>query len=73
MEYPEVTANMAGPSTTPSKSKEKQLAVSSDESNTKPEGVYRHTRTRNGAVSSVDYSALARGIEVSESHPTITE
>ena len=32
-----------------------------------PEGVYRHIRTRTGAVAPVDYSALARGIEVSES------
>jgi len=38
-----------------------------------PEGVYRHTRTRTGAVAPVDYSALARGIEVSESHSVIAE
>jgi len=31
-EYPEVTSNMVGPSTTPSKSKGKQLAVNSEES-----------------------------------------
>ena len=35
-EYPEVTANMADPSTTPSRSKEKQPIVESD---TEPEGV----------------------------------
>ena len=35
--------------------------------------MYRHTRTRNGAVAPVDYSALARVIEVSESHSAIVE
>jgi len=51
VEYPEVTANMVGPSLTPSKSKGKQLAVSSEESDVdrspdlkdiliEPEGVY---------------------------------
>jgi len=54
MEYPEVTANMT------SRSKEKQPAVSSDESDAELEVVYRHTRTRTGAVALVDYSALAR-------------
>ena len=64
---------MVGPSTTPSRSREKQPAVSSDESDTESEGVYRHTRTRTGAVAWVDYSALARGIEVSGSHSVIAE
>jgi len=64
---------MAGPCTTPSRNRRKQPAVSSDESDTKPEGVYRHTRTRTGAVAPVDYSALARGIEATESHSTIAE
>jgi len=40
MEYPEVTAYVVGPSTTPSKTKGKQPIVSSDESDTEPEGVY---------------------------------
>jgi len=35
--------------------------------------VYQHTRTRTGAVAPVNYSALARGIEVSESHSAIAE
>jgi len=35
--------------------------------------VYQHTRTRTGAVAPVDYSALARGIEVCESHFAIAE
>ena len=38
-EYPELTANMM------SRSGGKQPVVSSDESDTEPEGVYRHTRT----------------------------
>jgi len=67
MEYPEVTANMA------SRSREKQPAVSSDESDTEPEGVYQHTRTRTGAVAPINYSPLARDIKVSESHSAITE
>ena len=72
-EYPEVTANVVGLSTTPSKNKGKQPIVRSDESDTEPEGVYRHTRTRTGVMAPVDYSALARDIEVSESHSAIVE
>ena len=67
MEYPEITANMA------SRSRGKQPAVSSDESDAAPEGVYRHTHTRIGMVGPVDYSALAWGIEVNESHSAIAE
>ena len=47
--------------------------VSSDESDTEPEGVYRHTCTRTGAVAPINYSALARGIEVNESHSAVAE
>ena len=47
--------------------------VSSDESDTEPEGVYRHTRTQTGVISPVNYSALARGIEVNDSHSAIVE
>jgi len=47
--------------------------VSSDESDTEPEGVYRHTRTRTGAVAPINYSALARGIEVNNSHSAVAE
>jgi len=54
VEYLEVTAKMVGPRFTPSKSKGKQLAISSEESDddwspglkdalAEPEGVYRHT------------------------------
>jgi len=73
VEYPEVTTNVVDPCTTPSKTKKKQPIVSSDESDTKPEGVYRHTCTRTGVIAPVDYSVLARGIEVSELHSVIVE
>ena len=65
VEYPEVTANMMGPSTTPSRTKGKQPIVNSDEFDTEPEGVYQYTRTRTGVIAPVDYSALARVIEES--------
>ena len=38
-----------------------------------PEGVYRHTRTRTGAVAPINYSALARGIGANESHSAVAE
>jgi len=66
-EYPETTANMA------SRSRGKQPVVSSDESDTEPEGVYRHTRIRTGAIAPINYSALARGIEVNDSHSAVAE
>ena len=47
--------------------------VSSDESDTEPEGVYRHIRTRIGVIAPINYSALARGIEVNDSHSAIAE
>ena len=56
---------MTGLSTTPSRSRE------SDESDDEPEGMYHHTRTRTSVVAPVDYSALAWGLEVSESHSAI--
>ena len=55
MKYPEVTVNMVGPSITLSRSKEKQPIVSSDESDTEPEGVYQHPRTGTGVIALVDY------------------
>jgi len=61
------------PSTTLSRTKRKQAIVSSDESDIEPEGVYRHTRTQTDVIALVDYSALARGIEVSKSHFAIAE
>ena len=64
---------MVGPSTIPSKTKGKQPIVRSDESDTELEGVYQHTRTRTGVIAPVDYSALTRGIKVSESHSAIAE
>ena len=35
--------------------------------------MYRHTHTRTGVIAPVDYNALARGIEVSESYSAIAE
>ena len=75
---------MVGSSSTPSKSKGKQLAISSEQSDvdrspglndilTKPEGVYWHTRTRTGTINLVDYSLLARGIEVNDEYFAIIE
>ena len=64
---------MVGSSTTPSRNKGKQLIVSSDESDTEAEGVCRHTHTQTGVIAPVDYSALTRGSEVSESHSAIAE
>jgi len=56
-----------------SRSRGKQPAISTDESDTELEGVYRHTRTRTGAIPPIDYNALARGIEVNDSHSAIAE
>jgi len=64
---------MVGPNTTLSRTKGKQPIVSSDESDTEPEGVYRYTRTRTDTIAPVDYNALTRGIEVSEAHSAIVE
>ena len=72
-EYPEVTANMVGPSTMPNRTKGEQPIVSSDESDIKPEGVYRHTCTRICAIALLDYSTLTRGIEVSETYSAIAK
>jgi len=74
---PRSDCNMVGPSFTPKKSKGKQLAVSSEESDidrssglkdilVEPEGVYQYTRTRTGTIAPVDYSLLAREIEVND-------
>jgi len=79
-----MTANMVGPSFTPSKSKGKQLVVNSKKSDAdrslglkdalvEPEGVYRYTQTRTGTIAPVDYSLLARGIEVNDEHSAIIE
>jgi len=38
-----------------------------------PEVVYRHTQTRTGVIAPVDYSLLAREIEVNDGHSTIIE
>jgi len=64
---------VVGPNITQSKTKGKQPIVSSDESDPEPEGVYQHTCTRTGVIAPVDYSALTRDIEVSESHSAIAK
>jgi len=47
--------------------------VSSGESDTEPGGVYRYTRTRTGAITPIDYSDLAQGIEVNDLHSAVAE
>ena len=47
--------------------------VSSDEFDTDPEGVYRHTSIQTGVITPINYSALARDIEVNDSHSAIAE
>jgi len=82
VEHPEVTANVIGPSFTSSKFKEKQLIVSSEESDAdrstslkeilvEPEGVDRYSRTRTRTIAPVDYSLFAKGIEVNDEHSAI--
>jgi len=56
-----------------SRSRGKQPTVSSDEFDTKPEGVNRHTRTRTGVIPSINYNALAKGININDSHSAIVE
>jgi len=79
-----VTSNMVGPRTTPSKSKRKQLAISSEESDVEPssglkeiliepEGIYQHTRIRTGTITLVIHNALAWEIEVNDEHSAIAE
>ena len=79
-----MTFNMVGSNITPSKSKGKQLAISSGESNiepssnlkeilVEPEGIHQHTRIRTGVIAPVDYNALAKGVKVSDEHSAITE
>jgi len=79
-----MTTNMMEPSSTLSKSKGKQLVVSLEESDVdrspglkdiliEPEGFYRHSRTRTGTISPVDYSLLARRIELNDEHSAIIE
>ena len=75
---------MVVPSVIPSKSKGKQLAFSSKESDTErssglkeiliePEGIYRHTRIQTETVVPIDYNSLARGIEADDEHFAIVD
>ena len=84
VEYLEVTSNMVDPSATSSKSKGKQLALSSEESDIEclpglkeiliePEGIDRRTRIQIGAITPIDYNLLAREIEANDKHSVIVE
>ena len=84
VEYPDVTSNMVGPCTTPSKSKGKKPVICSSKSDDEPssnlkeilresEGKYQHTHIRTGTITPINYSALVRGIDVNKAHPAITE
>jgi len=83
VEYPKVTAKMVGPSPTPSKSKGRQLSQFKgvgrwpvprfEGYSCRTEGVYWHTRTRTRTIVPVDYSLLAREIEVNDEHSAIVE
>ena len=75
---------MVGLSSTPSKSKGKQLADSSEESDidrfpslkdipVEPERIYRYTRTRTETITPLDYSLLGIGIEMNDEHSAIIE
>ena len=77
-----MTSNIVGPSNTPSKSKEKQLALSSKESNIErssglkeiliePEEIYRHTRIQTEAIALINYNLLPREIEMDDEHSVI--
>jgi len=73
---------MVGPSATPSKSKGKQLALSSKELDTecflglkdiliKPEEIYRRVRIWTREIFPIDYNLLVRGIELDDEHSAI--
>ena len=75
---------MVGPSTTPSKSNGKQLALSSGESDVEyflglkeiliePEEIYRNTQIRSRAIALIHYNNLAKGVESNEEHSAIIE
>ena len=75
---------MVGLITTPSKSKGKQLGISSENFDVEhssglkklliePEGIYQCSRIWTGAIALVDYNALARRIEASDKHSSIAE
>ena len=56
-----------------SRSKGKEPKVSSDESDSEPEGVYQDTRTRTGTIPPIDYNALAHGVRINDSHFAVVE
>jgi len=76
-----MTSNIVGPSNTPSKSKERQLAISSEESDVEPssvlkeiliepKGINQRTRIQ---IALIDYNTLVRGNEVNNKHSAIVE
>ena len=82
MKYPDVTSNMVGPNAISSKSKGKQLVISSEESDVEPtsglknlliepEGIYSHTQTRTDTIAPINYSLLARITEINDEHSSI--
>ena len=75
---------MVGPSATPRKSKGKQPALSTEESDVEyssglkeilvePKGIYRHIQIRIGVKAPIDYNNLAKKIESNDEHSVITE
>ena len=79
VEYSKVTSNMVCPSTMPSKSKGRQIALSSEELDVKcssglkeilieSERIYQRTRIQIGVITLVDYNAMAKGIEANDHH-----
>jgi len=75
---------MVGSCTTLSKSKGKQPVVCPGESDGEPsfdlkeilsksKGVYQHTRILTGTIALVNYSALARGVDMNGAHPAIAK
>jgi len=83
VEYPEVTSKMVGLCTTPSKSKGKQPIIYSSKLMMNlllvwkkywvNQKVYQHTRILTGTIALVNFSTLARVIEVNKAHPAIAE
>ena len=75
---------MVDPSATPRKSKGKQSAHSSEESDVEhssglkeifaePKKIYKHTRIGTGAIALIDYNILTKGIKAKDEHSTIAE
>ena len=79
-----MTSNTVGLSTTPSKSKRKRLALSSEKLDAKhspglkeilieSEEIYRRTQIRTRTIAPIDYNLLAREIEADDEYSSIVE